>query len=110
MNNPKTIDCIRTIFKRRWPRTYVAESMIQEIADAAYRCDLKQSRRRSMVEAVANVFAGYWVAVAATAIVFPMFGIPVEFKQNLIISMFFTAISLVRSYALRRLFNRWHHG
>ena len=63
-----------------------------------------------MIEAVANVFIGYWVAVAATQAILPMFGISVRFDQNLAISGLFTVVSLIRSYCLRRLFNRWHQN
>lgn len=70
---------------------------------------MTQSRSHSVLECVVSTLIGYWVAVGATALVFPLFGIPVETGKNLIISAFFTAISLVRSYLLRRLFNWWHH-
>lgn len=64
-----------------------------------------QSRRMSMVEACANVIVGFWIAVAATEVIFPLFGIPVAFKQNLLITSLFTVISLLRSFAMRRFFN-----
>lgn len=69
---------------------------------------MTQSRKHSAIEATTNVFVGYWVAVAATQVILPLFGIPVRFDQNLAISGLFTVVSLIRSYALRRLFNRWH--
>ena len=69
-----------------------------------------QSRKHSAIEAITNVFVGYWVAVGATQAILPLFGLPVRFDQNLAISGLFTVVSLIRSYALRRLFNRWHHG
>ena len=37
---------------------------------------------------------------------FPALGIPVSIDQNLIILAVMTVVSLVRSYCLRRLFNR----
>jgi hypothetical protein len=64
-----------------------------------------QSRVMSFVEAAANVTVGYGVAVATQMIVFPFFGLRATFDQNLKIGLIFTAISLARSYALRRLFN-----
>ena len=66
-----------------------------------------QSKGHSALEAVCNVIVGYGVAVAATQAILPLFGYPVRFSDNLAISGFFTVISLVRSYALRRLFNWW---
>lgn len=64
-----------------------------------------QSRRMSAVESVANVAVGYGVAVAAQVAVFPWFGIAASLSDNLIIGAIFTVVSLVRSYALRRVFN-----
>lgn len=66
-----------------------------------------QSRKRSAVEAVANVAIGYGMAVATQVAVFPLFGLHASLGENLAIGCVFTVVSLVRSYALRRLFNRW---
>lgn len=68
---------------------------------------MSQSHRMSMVEAVTNTAVGYAVAVATQYAVFPAFGLRVGFVENLGIGLIFTAVSLARSYALRRLFNRW---
>ena len=60
----------------------------------------------SAVEAVANVAIGYVVSVAANAVVLPLFGLHPSAFDSFAIGALFTAISLARSYALRRLFNR----
>ena len=67
---------------------------------------MKQSRLMSLVEAVANVAVGYGVAVATQIAVFPLFGLAVSLGDNLAIGCVFTGVSLIRSYALRRLFER----
>ena len=67
---------------------------------------MRQSRVMSLVEAVANVVVGYLVAVAVQMLIFPVFGLTVTVRQNLAIGLVFTAVSIVRSYALRRLFER----
>lgn len=67
---------------------------------------MSQSRRMSFAESVANVAIGYGVAVTSQVIVFPWFGINVPLSSNLGIGFVFTAISLGRSYLLRRVFNR----
>lgn len=64
-----------------------------------------QSRRMSLIEAVTNVVIGYGVAVLAQIAVFPLFGIHASLPDNLLIGLVFTAVSLARSYALRRVFN-----
>jgi hypothetical protein len=66
-----------------------------------------QSRVMSGAEAMANTLIGYAVSLAATAIVLPLFGYAVSAADAVGISIAFTAISLVRSYALRRAFNWW---
>ena len=63
---------------------------------------MKQSRLMSLVESLANVLVGYVVAVATQMLVFPLFGLAVTVTENLLIGLIFTAVSIVRSYALRR--------
>lgn len=65
---------------------------------------MKQSRLMSLVESLANVLVGYGVAVATQILVFPLFGLVVTSTENLMIGLIFTAVSIVRSYALRRSF------
>lgn len=65
-----------------------------------------QSRRLSLIEAVTNVAVGYVLAVITQILVFPWFGIHPSLGENLAIGSIFTGISLLRSYALRRLFER----
>ena len=65
---------------------------------------MTQSRRMSLLEAATNVVVGYAVAVASQIMVFPWFGLHPSLGENLAIGALFTGTSLVRSYALRRLF------
>ena len=65
---------------------------------------MKQTKRHSAVEAISNVAIGYFVALASQLAIFPMFGIHVAFRDNILIGLYFTAISIMRSYALRRWF------
>jgi len=65
-----------------------------------------QTRTHSFIESVANVLVGYTVAILSQLLVFPMFDINVPFTDNLMIGMWFTLISLVRSYAIRRWFTK----
>ena len=66
-----------------------------------------QSKQRSALEAVTNVVVGFLVAVGANVIVLPAFGYNVTVYDSFAIGWFFTLISMIRSYALRRVFNRW---
>ena len=63
---------------------------------------MKQSRLMSLVESLANVLVGYVVAVITQMAVFPLFGLAVTISDNLLIGLIFTAVSILRSYALRR--------
>ena len=67
---------------------------------------MKQSRLMSLVESVANVAVGYGVAVVTQILIFPVFGLHTTLAQNLKMGAVFTIVSLGRSYALRRLFER----
>ena len=65
---------------------------------------MRQSRMMSLVEAVANVVAGYALAVGVQVLVFPLFGLEATLRQSLAIGAIFTLVSLVRGYLLRRVF------
>lgn len=68
-----------------------------------------QSRAISLVEAVLNVLVGFWVAVALQLVLYPAFGIRTAFGTDLAIATIFTLVSIVRSYFMRRLFERLHN-
>ena len=67
---------------------------------------MTQSRTMSAAESVANVAIGFGIALATQVVVFDALKIPVSLEQNLCIGVVFTVVSLVRSYLLRRVFNR----
>jgi len=66
-----------------------------------------QSRGMSLIEAVTNVAVGYVLAVTTQIVVFPWFGLHPSLGENLALGAVFVGISLLRSYALRRLFEQW---
>lgn len=66
---------------------------------------MTQSRLESLLESLANICIGYCIALASQLVLFPLFGIHIPLSTNLWIGFWFTLISLVRSYALRRWFN-----
>lgn len=70
---------------------------------------MSQSRAMSLIEAVTNVVVGYVLAVTTQIMVFPWFGLHPSLGQNLALGGVFVGISLLRSYALRRLFDRCRH-
>ena len=64
-----------------------------------------QSRWMSLVESATNIVVGFGLAVLTQVLVFPLFGLSVSLSENLGIGAVFTVVSLVRSFALRRIFN-----
>ena len=67
-----------------------------------------QTRRQSMIETAASVAIGYLVALASQLAIFPLFGIHATMSDNLLIGAWFTVISIIRGYYVRRFFN-WVH-
>jgi len=64
-----------------------------------------QSRLMSAVETATNIAVGLVVSFMAQLVIFEVYDIDVTMSQNVEITLFFSFISVVRSYALRRLFN-----
>ena len=67
---------------------------------------MRQSPRMSLIEAVANVVIGYALAVTTQVVVFPLFGIRITISEDLAIGAVFAAVSLLRGFVLRRVFER----
>lgn len=64
-----------------------------------------QTRKVSLFESCVNVAVGYGVALLAQIIIFPIFGVYVSLETNLWIGLWFTVLSIIRSFILRRIFN-----
>ena len=70
---------------------------------------MKQTRLGSFIESLMNIVLGYGVAIASQLLIFPMFDIHIPLSSNLGIGAWFTVISIIRSYTIRRYFNAWLH-
>ncbi len=70
---------------------------------------MEQTKLGSLIEALMNIAIGYVVALASQLLIFPMVGIHVSLSTNIEIGLWFTAISLIRSYIIRRWFNKRLH-
>lgn len=66
---------------------------------------MTQSRKQSAVEALVNIAVGFVVALVSQLVIFPLYGVYVPLSTDLVITAWFTVISLARSYLLRRFFN-----
>ena len=64
-----------------------------------------QTRWQSFIETVINTLIGYGAALGSQLLIFPMFDINVPLSTNLYIGLWFTVISVIRGYLVRRYFN-----
>ncbi len=86
---------------RAWPR------IVEEIEKAKHSGSsgepvMGQTRSQSLIETAANVITGWLLALVITGWLFPSMAL----IENALITSIFTSASLVRSYAVRRYFNR----
>lgn len=68
-----------------------------------------QSRAGSLAEAITNVVAGFFVSLVAQQAILPLFSIHLPMDAHIGLATIFTLLSLMRSYALRRLFDHLDH-
>ena len=69
---------------------------------------MSQTKKQSIIEVIANTVVGFIISVGVSVLLFPLMGIPVTFGENIGITLIFTLISLVRSFVMRRIFNKMH--
>ena len=65
-----------------------------------------QSRLASFVEALTNVAIGFLISLVGQVVVSHWYNLPLNFAQNMQIVLFFTVLSIGRSYFVRRWYNR----
>ncbi len=64
-----------------------------------------QSRRMSMIEVATNIVIGLVVSFISQIVIFKLYDIHISVTQNVEITIWFTVISIIRSYLVRRWFN-----
>lgn len=69
---------------------------------------MAQTRKQSAVESVTNIVAGLIITMAANFAIFPLFGWGISLGENILLGVFYTVVSFIRSYSLRRFYNWWH--
>lgn len=70
---------------------------------------MNQTRIGSLIEASINVLIGYVINFCANLLILPLIGFHISVAQNLFIGLFYTVISVARSYVVRRWFNARLH-
>ena len=72
---------------------------------------MAQTKFGSVIESLANIAVGFTINFTANLIILPLFGFHnLTVRNNFIIGILYTVISLVRSYELRRWFNGLKFG
>ena len=67
---------------------------------------MKQTKRKSLIESVIQTIIGLGTSILIQIILYPIMGIPVTFSQNLVITLVFFTVSIVRGYFVRRIFEK----
>ena len=66
---------------------------------------LMQSKKDSLIESLTSTTIGIIIGIVLNVTILPIFGYPVSLSDSLWISVIFTAVSVIRSYVVRRIFN-----
>ena len=64
-----------------------------------------QTSRQSWIEVFGGTAIGFLLSLLAQAFIMPWYGFTTSLEQDLGIVLFFTGISILRGYAVRRFFN-----
>lgn len=66
---------------------------------------MQQTKLDSFLEALFSTFIGFMVSLVTNMVTMPLMGISVSFSQNLVLTIIFTFVSVVRGYLVRRFAN-----
>ena len=64
-----------------------------------------QTKKQSLIETLTSVFVGWLIGGILNMLVLPIFDYDVSLTDGVLISIIFTAVSVIRSYVIRRWFN-----
>jgi hypothetical protein len=64
-----------------------------------------QSRSASLFETLTSTVMGFILSVAVQRALFPAMGHDFAFAENMVMASVFTAVSILRGYTVRRVFN-----
>lgn len=65
-----------------------------------------QTKKQSFIEICTSTAVGFAVSLTATFFIMPLFGLASTPVKNLGITVFYTVISIIRGYVIRRWFNK----
>ena len=65
-----------------------------------------QNKKQSLIESIAQTLIGLLTSFLIQIIIYPALNIPVTLGQNIIITLVFFVVSILRGYLIRRYFNK----
>ena len=65
---------------------------------------MMQSRRSSFFESVINTLSAFCLSLVVCRYLLPVFGFETSWRDASIITLVFTALSVIRNYIIRRVF------
>lgn len=66
---------------------------------------MSQTKKQSVFESISQTLIGLGTSILIQLLLYPAMGIPVTFSQNVVITIVFFLVSIVRGYLVRRYFN-----
>ena len=66
---------------------------------------MNQTRLGSLIGAIIHVVIGFAINFTANLLIFPLFCFHITARDNLLLGLIYTVISVARSYCIRRWFN-----
>jgi hypothetical protein len=67
-----------------------------------------QTKSNSVIESITSVIFGFILSILLQPFVFIFVGIQASSVQNIFVVVVFTFIGLIRTYVIRRIFNKWN--
>lgn len=65
-----------------------------------------QTKKQSLLESVINTTIGLIISMLSQLFIYGVMRIPVTISQSVLLTLFFTVVSIIRSYIIRRIFNK----
>jgi hypothetical protein len=69
---------------------------------------MKQSIRNSWLEIATNTIVGFIISLGIQLVMYPMLDLEVTMGENISITLIFMSIGILRSYIIRRIFNKYN--
>lgn len=65
-----------------------------------------QTKKQSLIESISTTVIGFIISLMSTFFILPILGIQSTPIKNIKLTLFFTAVSILRGYYVRRWFNK----